>query len=190
MLKLNNNIGKETIVLLIVLAIVISIATISLASTEVKVENIKKVDFDYNYELNIEESNNNKELVLINPIESDELMISTTFGERVHPFSNEKIYHNGIDIVAENGDKVLAIADGLVLETGFDIKKGNYVIINHNDLTSEYNHLSKILVNQNEYVSQGDIIGKVGQTGYATGPHLHFSLKNAEGEYINPLGEI
>jgi len=106
---------------------------------------------------------------------------------RFHPIL--KIYrpHRGIDYAASAGTPVQTIGDGKVVKISYDRASGNYIKIRHNGVyTSGYMHLQRrpnLKVGQ--YVKQGDVIGRVGATGYATGPHLDFRIwKN--GQLVNP----
>ncbi len=92
-------------------------------------------------------------------------------------------WHNGIDLAASIGTPVLAAEDGVVAATGNQdayCPKGAYgkfVVINHtNNLTTLYGHFSRIIVAKGDTVKRGQVIGYSGQTGYATGPHLHFTV--------------
>ena len=94
--------------------------------------------------------------------------------------------HNGIDFIAEKGIKVLAVADGIVEDTGFNIDDGNYIILKHRDgYETLYMHLEEILVKVEDKIVMGDEIGTVGITGKSTGPHLHFELID-NGQTVNP----
>jgi murein DD-endopeptidase MepM/ murein hydrolase activator NlpD len=98
-------------------------------------------------------------------------------------------YHKGIDIGAPEGQDVFSVADGKVIMTEKFIYFGNTVIIDHGQgLASVYMHLSEITVKNNDKIKQGQNIAKVGSTGYATGPHLHFGIY-INGIAVNPLGE-
>lgn len=114
------------------------------------------------------------------PLDNDSFWVSSEFGKRKNPFSGEMKNHNGIDLAAAEGTPVYAIKDGAVYAA---IKKdpefGNYIILSHDlgKMTSVYAHLSKITVDRYQYVKKGDVIGYVGQTGKATGPHLHFEIR-------------
>ena len=114
------------------------------------------------------------------PLETGSFWISSEFGKRKNPFSGEMKNHNGIDLAAEEGTPVYAIKDGAVFSAiPDDATFGNYVILSHDlgKMTSVYAHLSKICVEKYQNVRKGDLIGYVGQTGMATGPHLHFEIR-------------
>lgn len=116
--------------------------------------------------------------------------ISSPYLRRIHPITQEEVFHNGIDIAAEEGTKVVSMLDGKVLKASYDTQNGNQVVVEHDGLCTEYNHLSKIIVEVGESVVGGQKIGEVGKTGMATGAHLHFSVINGQGEYVNPLNYI
>jgi murein DD-endopeptidase MepM/ murein hydrolase activator NlpD len=103
--------------------------------------------------------------------------ITAGFGQRMDPFSGEGAFHSGVDISVPFGTKVEASADGIVLEAGPESGYGNQVLIDHGyGLTSKYGHLSKIFVVVGQDVKRGQVIGAVGMTGKATGPHLHYEV--------------
>lgn len=114
------------------------------------------------------------------PLEQNSYTISSEFGKRKNPFSGEMKNHNGIDLAAPEGTPVYAIKDGAAsVCIQNDPEFGNYVIVSHDQgrMTSVYAHLSEIHIEKYQYVKKGDIIGFVGQTGMATGPHLHFEIR-------------
>jgi murein DD-endopeptidase MepM/ murein hydrolase activator NlpD len=113
--------------------------------------------------------------------------LSSPFGWRADPISGERRYHAAIDLAANMGTPVKASMDGRVTSVGFNSTYGNYIIITHSGgYQTMYAHLSVVSVTNNQYVVQGREIGKVGSTGYSTGPHLHFALyKNNRS--LNPL---
>ena len=114
------------------------------------------------------------------PLDNDLFCVSSEFGKRKNPFSGEMKNHNGIDLAAAEGTPVYAIKDGAVYAAiEKDPEFGNYIILSHDlgKMTSVYAHLSKITVDRYQYVKKGDVIGYVGQTGKATGPHLHFEIR-------------
>ncbi len=108
-----------------------------------------------------------------------------------------RAYHPGIDLAAPIGTRIVAPLAGVVVATGnTDSKKGCYswgkwILITHpNGLTTLYAHLSSINVSTGETVSTGDTIGYTGNTGYSTGPHLHFTVYATEGVEVVPFESI
>jgi murein DD-endopeptidase MepM/ murein hydrolase activator NlpD len=113
--------------------------------------------------------------------------INSKFGVRRHPRHGTKEFHHGIDIKAEMGDDVLASAPGTVIFAGRQRGYGMVVIIDHgNRFCTVSAHLSSLLAGDGDVVSGGDIIGKVGRSGNATGIHLHFEIRIA-GKSVDPL---
>ncbi len=112
---------------------------------------------------------------------------SSYFGGRIHPIFREYGFHNGVDIATQYGTAVGAAAAGIVAEAGWMGGYGKAVIINHPDgYKTLYGHLSSILVAPGQSVKPGRLIGRVGSTGWSTGPHLHFTLWH-NGRLINPM---
>ncbi|MGH9343490.1 MAG: M23 family metallopeptidase [Terriglobia bacterium] len=109
------------------------------------------------------------------PVEGE---ITAGFGERVDPFSGEEAFHPGVDIAAPSGTPVHAAADGIVIEAGReDAGYGNEIVIDHGyGIATRYGHLRRIFVVEGQEVRQGQVIGAVGMTGRATGPHLHYEV--------------
>jgi LysM repeat protein len=116
--------------------------------------------------------------------------LSSGYGWRIHPISKKRHFHNGIDIAHSPGTPIKASMDGRVLKIGYNHIYGKYIIIRHeNGFQTFYGHLRKVIVEKGAYVKQGKKIGEMGNTGYSTGSHLHFSIyKN--GETVNPLGYL
>lgn len=116
--------------------------------------------------------------------------ISSGFSfHRFHPILGEYRPHVGVDLVAEYGTPVKAVADGTVQNAGWMGELGNCVKIEHqHGMISIYGHLSRISrdVRAGSTVQVGQVIGNVGSTGLSTGPHLHFALEK-QGAYVNPL---
>jgi murein DD-endopeptidase MepM/ murein hydrolase activator NlpD len=112
--------------------------------------------------------------------------VSSGFGMRRHPIYGGWRAHKGIDYAAPTGTRVRAVADGLVEFAGRKGGYGNAVILRHNgQYSTVYGHLSRIAVRRGARVAQNDTIGLVGQTGWATGPHLHYEFRIA-GQARNP----
>ncbi len=115
--------------------------------------------------------------------------VTSGYGMRVHPLLGYRKEHAGVDYAAAVGTPVWAVGDGSVEAAGFKGANGNYVALKHrNGLETFYCHLSRIAegVHAGAHVLQKRVIGYVGQTGLATGPHLHYALKRG-GQFMNPL---
>lgn len=115
--------------------------------------------------------------------------VTSGFGMRMHPIMNQWRAHKGIDYAAPTGTRIRAVGDAVVEFAGRQGGYGNMVILKHNgQYSTAYGHLSRIAPNlqRGARISQGDTVGFVGQTGWATGPHLHFEFRVA-GEPRNPL---
>ena len=113
--------------------------------------------------------------------------VTETFGIRVHPITGKESNHDGVDISAPEGVAVLAVRSGTVAETGWDDTDGNYILLDHGDgLTTLYGCLSTVSVQTGQAVAQGDVLGAVGSTGTATGPHLHLEAAQ-DGVLYDPL---
>ena len=114
------------------------------------------------------------------------ITVTSPYGTRIHPIFGTAKMHNGIDLKA-NYEDVHAVLDGIITESGWDSKGGgNYIKIKHfNRFETSYLHLSEIFYKVGKKVRAGFIIGKSGNTGNSTGPHLHFAVKEF-GQSINP----
>jgi murein DD-endopeptidase MepM/ murein hydrolase activator NlpD len=114
--------------------------------------------------------------------------ISSRFSpRRFHPVQMMWKAHKGTDYAAPHGTPIMTTAAGIVEAAGYTAGNGNYVKVKHNNTyATQYLHMSQILVKRGQRVNQGDIIGKVGSTGLATGPHVCYRFwKN--GEQVDPL---
>jgi M23/M37 peptidase domain protein len=110
------------------------------------------------------------------PLESG--ILTSSFGKRPSPFTGKPSYHPGIDLAAPTGSPVFACTSGVIKEISYNRIYGNYIVLLHQDgKESLYGHLSKVLVNLNDKIKSGKIIGEVGSTGLSTGPHLHFEIR-------------
>jgi murein DD-endopeptidase MepM/ murein hydrolase activator NlpD len=111
---------------------------------------------------------------------------SSGFGYRMHPIEKVVKFHYGTDFAAQSGDAIYAFADGTVKTAAEDEGYGKYLVISHpGGYETLYAHCGSLLVSRGETVKMGDRIAAVGQTGKATGPHLHFELIKS-GVYLNP----
>ncbi len=116
--------------------------------------------------------------------------ITSPFGMRVDPVTGRYALHSGIDIGADYGTPIQAAADGVVLFAGWYGGYGNAIILDHGSgLSTLYAHCSAMYVALNQHIQRGQVIGAVGATGYATGPHLHFEIR-VNGVPVNPLTRL
>ena len=116
--------------------------------------------------------------------------ITSQFGMRVHPVTGIFKLHTGTDIRAPIGANFIAANDGVVVKAGWNNAYGNMVMINHGGgVMTLYAHGSHICVELGQEVKRGDIVLKVGSTGYSTGPHAHFEVR-INGKYVNTLDYI
>jgi len=166
-------------------------------------ENVKKLHYSLdrlNFELKQEE-NNIKELYKYYKAKNIKLSstpsiwpangwITSPFGYRRDPFTGYRRFHEGLDISNRKGTPVIAPADGIVVFVGRKGGYGNIITISHGyGITTRYGHLSKILVKLGQQVQRGDIIGKIGNTGRSTGPHLHYEVR-INHKPVNPINFI
>lgn len=113
--------------------------------------------------------------------------LSAGYGMRSDPFTGKKDFHPGLDISADRGTPIFATAAGLVELAAPSGDYGNLVVVDHGyGLVTRYGHLSKFAVWPGRRVKRGDVLGFVGATGRATGPHLHYEVLS-DGRLINPL---
>jgi beta-lactamase regulating signal transducer with metallopeptidase domain len=116
--------------------------------------------------------------------------IVTDYGFQTHPITKKKTLHDGIDISNKKGTKIYAAADGKVIKAEYDSQHGRIIMIEHKaGLQTEYRHLNELSVKVGDSVKSGTVIGFMGSTGQATGPHLHFSITK-DGEYVDPALQI
>ncbi len=124
------------------------------------------------------------------PVQGGKLTSPFGYRDTVGLPKGAEAFHNGIDLAVPVGTPVGAVADGRVVDVGFNQYRGNYINIEHaGGYVSEYNHLDKVLFKKGDIVPRGGEIAKSGNTGASTGPHLDFKLK-LNGKYINPEGYL
>lgn len=126
--------------------------------------------------------------VLLFPLGTTNFKYSSEFGGRKDPFTGEYAYHSGIDLGCASGTSVLAADSGIVVKSSDNgDSAGIFITIQHdNGLTTTYMHLSKRLVKVGERVYAGQQIALSGNTGRSTGPHLHFTVLDVNGNLVNP----
>ena len=113
--------------------------------------------------------------------------LSSPFGYREHPVEGEGRFHYGVDLAADTGTDILCFADGTVKAVGESSSYGKYCIVDHaGGYSTLYAHCSAIAAVSGAEVKEGEKIAEVGETGIATGPHLHFELQQ-DGVYLNPI---
>ncbi|MDP2167727.1 MAG: M23 family metallopeptidase [Thermodesulfovibrionales bacterium] len=116
--------------------------------------------------------------------------VTSGFGMRVHPITGSEHLHLGLDISTTPNTPVRVTADGVVSFAGWGNANGNIVVVEHGfGYSTFYAHNKKNIVSVGQKIKRGDVIAKVGSTGNATGPHLHYEIwKN--GHALNPAGSI
>ena len=130
-----------------------------------------------------------KRFFLKSPLKFEPRITSRFSSSRRHPILGYARAHNGVDYYAPAGAPVGAVAPGVVTMAGWTGGGGRTVKLRHpNGYETEYLHLSAITVRAGQRIGQGDLVGRVGKTGLATGVHLHYGLKK-NGRYVNPVIE-
>ena len=124
------------------------------------------------------------------PVPKGSAWVTDAFGYRIHPIYGYYAMHNGVDLAANQGTKVMAIAAGYVTIAQYHSVNGNYVSLTHgNGYGSIYCHLDHYVVKVGDYVAEGQLLGYGGSTGWATGPHLHFEI-HKDSKAVNPMNYI
>ena len=113
--------------------------------------------------------------------------LTSRMGSRQDPVSGGDDFHAGLDIAGEKGQPIYATAAGRISEASYQSGYGNLVVVDHGfGLETKYGHLSSFTVKPGQSVKRGDVIGRLGATGRATGYHLHYEVR-ANGRLLNPL---
>ena len=125
---------------------------------------------------------------LIQPISpADRYWLTSTFGYRTDPFTNQRRIHRGVDMAGPYGLEIHATGDGVVRIAGHDSGYGKEVLIDHGfGYTSRYAHLQEIHIKPDERVRRGQVIGTLGSSGRSTGPHLHYEI-SLNNRAVNPM---
>ena len=116
--------------------------------------------------------------------------VTSSFGERTDPLDGTSKFHAGLDLRASEGASIRAAADGVVRRAGPRGGYGNAIEIDHGGgVTTLYAHAENVSVQPGDRIARGAEVGQVGQTGRATGPHLHFEVR-VEGKPIDPTAAL
>ncbi len=116
--------------------------------------------------------------------------VSSSYGSRTDPFTGQRAFHQGVDFASRAGTDIMAVAAGIVIWSGRRDGYGKLIEINHgNGYVTRYAHNSDNLVAVGDTVRRGQVIGRVGSTGRATGPNLHFEVLH-NGRHVNPLSYV
>jgi murein DD-endopeptidase MepM/ murein hydrolase activator NlpD len=117
----------------------------------------------------------------------DGARLTSGFGMRMHPILGYTRMHKGVDFGVPTGTPIFAAGDGVVEQAGWAGGYGRFVLIRHNThMETAYGHMSRLASVAGEHVRQGQVIGYVGATGEATGPHLHYEVRK-DGAQVNPI---
>lgn len=162
-------------------------------------DGVKEVTYLFEYVNGVEKSNDIlNEVVLLEPVAAEVVVgskpmtlrssgksfgvttgnLSSDYGWRTHPITGRKSFHEGIDIANQVGTSINAYADGTVTKASWTDSYGNYIVIDHGGgLETYYIHLSGFDVSVGDSVTTGQLIGRMGKTGSATGSHLQFEIR-------------
>ena len=117
-------------------------------------------------------------------------LVTSPFGMRIHPIFGVQRLHTGTDIAAPLGTPAVAVNDGVVTLAKYSSSYGNYIMIDHGGgVVTLYAHASELCVTEGDIVKKGDVILRVGSTGWSTGPHLHFEVR-LQGETVDAMPYI
>ncbi len=118
------------------------------------------------------------------------LNVTCAYGWRIHPIWGDRRFHSGVDLAGNQGDPIYAIAAGTVTSAYYNEANGYMVALSHGGgYGSLYAHMTGLIVSAGQYVTEGQVIGYVGSTGWSTGPHLHFEI-HYNGNTVNPMEYI
>lgn len=138
-------------------------------------------------EIELETQTRSEAPAYIFPLEDTSVEVTNPYGWQAHPVTKQKSLHSGVDLAADYGTNVLAVADGTVLDCSYDAAYGYILTLAHKDgVQTQYAHLSEFLVKAGDAVRQGQIIAKTGGSGWSTGSHLHLGVL-IDGEAVDPL---
>lgn len=136
-----------------------------------------------------ENGNNSRKFLMRRPVRGDDVRLTSGYGVRFHPLLNERKMHTGVDWSAPIGTPIMAAGNGVIEEAGRKGHYGNYVRIRHaNGYQTTYAHMSRFAsgAEAGANVRQGQVIGYVGNTGFSTGPHLHYEVL-VSNRFVDPM---
>jgi murein DD-endopeptidase MepM/ murein hydrolase activator NlpD len=136
-----------------------------------------------------EYGNNSRKFLMRRPVRAEDVRLASGFGMRFHPLLNARKMHTGVDWAAPIGTPILASGTGIIEEVGPKGQYGNYIRIRHaNGYQTAYGHMSRFAagINVGTKVRQGQVIGYVGNTGFSTGPHVHYEVL-VNNRWVDPL---
>lgn len=120
----------------------------------------------------------------------DNGIITSSFGSRISPVSGKREFHTGLDIGVVENSRVYATAEGVVTDSGYSNSYGYFIRIKSADETEYfYAHLNKLNKNKGEKAIKGEVIALSGNTGWSTGPHLHYEICKA-GKLTDPMNMV
>ncbi|HEV2281694.1 MAG TPA: M23 family metallopeptidase [bacterium] len=126
-------------------------------------------------------------LVLLRPSGG---VVTSRFGWRIHPLFGRPEFHTGLDIATQYGSPVTAARNGFVRFVGWESGYGRIIVLDHGaGMETRYSHLSAALVSPGQAVERGQVIGRIGSTGWSTGPHLFFEVRR-NGVPVDPAGYL
>lgn len=115
-------------------------------------------------------------------------LISSNYGERIHPITKVRTFHKGVDIAVPEGTKLYSAVSGIVTKSQYSESAGNYVTVETDSgWCVTFMHMNSRAVSVGQVLEKGDFVGLSGNTGNSTGPHLHLQVENAAGETVNPI---
>lgn len=115
-------------------------------------------------------------------------LISSPYGERIHPITGERTFHNGVDIAVPIGTSLYAPVKGVVTTAAYSETAGNYIIVKTEDgWIIKMMHMDSLAVSPGDVIQKGDFVGCSGNTGRSTGPHLHLEVRNPDDIPIDPV---
>ena len=115
-------------------------------------------------------------------------LISSNFGERIHPITGQRTFHNGVDVAVPTGTKLYSAVNGTVTVAQYSETAGNYIRVQtESGWVVTFMHMDTLAVSAGQKIERGDFVGHSGNTGRSTGPHLHLEVRDSNNNPINPI---